>query len=67
MKLSDTLRFRTVRSGSFWASSVSRSIGDQIVGIYTSAIFEETKTLNSTKVVDRFTIDLKARKVATIA
>lgn len=33
---------------------------------YTSAIFEETRT-PVTKVMDKFTVDLKARKVATTA
>ncbi len=37
--------------------------GEQIVGIYTSAVFEETKTPAS-KVMDRFTIDLKSRRIS---
>ena len=39
---------------------------DQITGIYTSALFAETRTPEAS-VVDRFTIDLKARKVTTTA
>jgi hypothetical protein len=61
MKLSDTLTFEQYdqdRFG-FLRFEVNR---DQIVGIYTSAIFEETKT-PVTKVMDKITIDLKARKV----
>ena len=65
MKLSDTLRFEQHDQDRFGFLRFEIN-GDQIVGIYTSAIFEETKT-PITKVVDRFTIDLKARKVATIA
>ena len=63
MKLSDTLRLEQYdqdRFG-FLRFEVNR---DQIVGIYSSAIFEETKT-PVTKVIDKFTINLKARKVAT--
>jgi acid phosphatase type 7 len=38
----------------------------QITGIYTSALFAKTRTPEAS-VVDRFTIDLKARKVTTTA
>jgi acid phosphatase type 7 len=64
-ELSDTLtleQYDQDRFG-FLRFEVNR---DQIVGIYTSAIFAETRT-PATSVVDKFTIDLKARKVATTA
>ena len=62
MKLSDTLtleQYDQDRFG-FLRFEISK---DQIVGIYTSAIFEETRT-PATKIMDKFTINLKARKVA---
>ena len=65
MELSDTLsleQYDQDRFG-FLRFEVSK---DQIVGIHTSAIFEETRT-PATRVMDTFTIDLKARKVATTA
>jgi calcineurin-like phosphoesterase family protein len=63
MKLSDTLtleQYDQDRFG-FLRFEVSR---EQIVGIYSSALFAETRT-PATQVMDAFTIDLKTRKVAT--
>jgi calcineurin-like phosphoesterase family protein len=63
LKLSDTLRLEQYdqdRFG-FLRFEVTR---EQIVGIYSSALFAETRTPD-TKVMDAFTIDLKTRKVAT--
>jgi hypothetical protein len=65
IQLSDTLRLERYdqdRFG-FLRFEISR---DQIVGIYTSAIFEETRTPNK-QVIDQFSIDLKTRKVTTVA
>ena len=64
MKLTESLtleQYDQDRFG-FVRFEVSR---DQIVGIYTSAIFAETRT-PATKVMDKFTIDLKSRKVTTL-
>jgi acid phosphatase type 7 len=65
MQLSDTLsleRYDQNRFG-FLRFEVTKH---QITGIYTSALFAETRTPEAS-VVDRFTIDLKARKVSTTA
>jgi hypothetical protein len=65
MALTDTLtleQYDQDRFG-FMRFEVSK---DQIVGIYTSAFFEQNET-PATQVMDRFTIDLKARAVSTAA
>jgi hypothetical protein len=63
MQLSETLRLEEYdqdRFG-FLRFEVSKN---QLTGIYTSAIFAETRTPDIS-VIDRFTIDLKTRRVTT--
>jgi calcineurin-like phosphoesterase family protein len=63
MQLSDTLsleQYDQNRYG-FLRFEITK---DQITGIYTSALFAETRTPEAS-VFDRFTVDLRARKVAT--
>jgi acid phosphatase type 7 len=62
MQLSDTLRLEKYDQDNFGFLRIEVT-SQQIIGTYLAAPYEETKTVTGTA-MDKFTIDLEARKVA---